>query len=147
MLKNFCYLAYAISIIFTMHLLKIVNGRAITPYRVLPNATLLISGGRIIAVSEGDLEAPGATVIDAKGQYVSPGFIDLHIHGGDGHDFMDGTEEAFHAIANLHARHGTTAMTPTTLSAGKQELIDTLETYERLAAQQRAAQFLGMHLE
>jgi len=109
-------------------------------------------------------------VIDAEGRYVAPGFIDLHIHGGDGHDFMDGTEEAFHAIANLHARHGTTAMNPTTLSAGKEDLLKTLETYERVVARQRAeaspgvqnghkapplpgsyksagAQFIGMHLE
>jgi N-acetylglucosamine-6-phosphate deacetylase len=135
-----------------MRPLKIVNGRVITPYRVLPNATLLLSGGSIAAVSEGDLDAPDATVIDAAGDYVSPGFIDLHVHGGGGHDFMDGTEAAFHAIAALHARHGTTAMTPTTLSAGKPELLATIETYERVAAQQAGtqvtgAQFIGLHLE
>jgi N-acetylglucosamine-6-phosphate deacetylase len=150
-----------------MRPIKIVNGRVITPYRVLHNATLLLSGGSIAAISEGGLDAqdataidaPDATVIDAGGNYVSPGFIDLHVHGGGGHDFMDGTEEAFYAIAALHARHGTTAMTPTTLSAGKQELLATLETYERVAAKTQTcqmqtgqtpatgAQFIGLHLE
>jgi len=139
--------------------IKIINGRVITPDRILPNATLLIAQGRIAVVAE-DLghpadagtpdtkAAPDATIIDAAGCYVAPGFIDLHVHGGGGHDFMDGTEEAFLAIARLHARHGATAMTPTTLSAGKQQLLATLETYEHLAGKPTGgAQFIGMHLE
>src|SRR6202012_2723689 len=87
--------------------LKIINGKVITPYRVLSNASLLISGGVIRAISENGGDAANAgddvTIIDAAGCYVSPGFIDLHVHGGGGHDFMDGTEEAFLAIARLHA--------------------------------------------
>jgi N-acetylglucosamine-6-phosphate deacetylase len=92
---------------------------------------------------------PGSPdILDAAGCYIAPGFIDLHVHGGGGHDFMDGTEEAFLGVARLHARHGTTAMTPTTLSAGKQQLLATLETYERLAGKPTGgAQFIGMHLE
>lgn len=141
-----------------MRPIKIINGRVITPDRILPNATLHIAEGIISAVDE-DLrrptdtratapDLPDAIVIDAEGGYVSPGFIDLHVHGGGGHDFMDGTEEAFLAIARLHARHGTTAMTPTTLSAGKQQLLATLDTYERLAGKPTGgAQFIGMHLE
>jgi N-acetylglucosamine-6-phosphate deacetylase len=112
---------------------------------------LLLSGGAISAVVESHAstpDVPDALILDAAGHYVSPGFIDLHVHGGGGHDFMDGTEEAFLAIARLHARHGTTAMTPTTLSAGKEELLTTLDTYERLAGQKTGgAQFIGMHLE
>jgi len=128
--------------------IKIVNGRVITPYRVLPHANLLIAGGRIAAISEQDIEAADAIVVDAAGHYVSPGFIDLHVHGGGGHDFMDGTEEAFHGIARLHARHGTTAMAPTTLSAEKEDLLTTLTTYERIAGRTGpGAQFIGMHLE
>ena len=146
-----------------MRPIKIVNGRVITPDRVLSNATLLLAEGRIAAVSgqntdpgPGTPDQPSASntsdpdtlTIDASGLYVSPGFIDLHVHGGGGHDFMDGTEEAFLAIAGLHARHGTTAMTPTTLSAGKKELLATLETYQRLAGKPTGgAQFIGMHLE
>lgn len=140
-----------------MRPIKIINGRVITPDRILQNATLHIAGGRITAIAEdqGNPAETGAsitgadtTIIDAAGHYVSPGFIDLHVHGGGGHDFMDGTEEAFLAIARLHARHGTTAMTPTTLSAGKQQLLDTLETYEHLAGKPTGgAQFIGMHLE
>jgi N-acetylglucosamine-6-phosphate deacetylase len=128
--------------------IKISNGRLITPYRVLHGATILVSEGKIAAISENDIEAPDALVIDAAGQYIAPGFIDLHIHGGGGHDFMDGTEEAFLAIARLHARHGTTAMTPTTLSCEKDDLLQILAVYEKVcSAESQGAAFIGMHLE
>ena len=55
----------------------------------------MITGSTITKVVEGEVNAPGVEVLDAEGAYVSPGFINIHVHGGDGHDFMDGTEEAF----------------------------------------------------
>jgi N-acetylglucosamine-6-phosphate deacetylase len=128
-----------------MRPIKIINGRIITPYRVLHGSTLLIIGGRIAAISERDIEVPEARTIDAGGDYVAPGFIDIHVHGGGGHDFMDATEEAFLGVAELHARHGTTSMTPTTLSSEKEELHQILQVYERVAAGRAA--FIGMHLE
>lgn len=107
-----------------------------------------MEGGIITAVSKGNIDLPGATEIDAKGNYVSPGFIDLHIHGGGGFDFMDGTVEAFLEIAKLHARYGTTSMLPTTLTSGKQRLLQTLTSYEQANTQNTmGAQFLGMHIE
>jgi N-acetylglucosamine-6-phosphate deacetylase len=142
-----------------MRPIKIINGRIVTPYRVLHGATLLINGGKITALHEGDIEAPEAQTIDAGGLYVAPGFIDIHIHGGGGHDFMDGTPEAFLEIARLHARHGTTSMTPTTLSSEKEELHQILQVYERVSAGDDPAPhaspgranpgsaFIGMHLE
>jgi len=142
-----------------MRPIKIINGRIVTPYRVLHGATLLITGSKITALHEGDIEAPEAQTIDARGNYVAPGFIDIHIHGGGGHDFMDGTEEAFLGVAKLHARHGTTSMTPTTLSSEKEELHEILQVYERFstgcdpdphASAGRASPgsaFIGMHLE
>lgn len=127
--------------------IKIFNARIITPYRLLDGATLLTAGNRIAAVSEGDIEAPDAFALDAGGKYLAPGFIDLHVHGGGGHDFMDGTEDAFIRIAALHARHGTTAMTPTTLSCEREELVQTLRAYETAARVIPGGGFLGMHLE
>jgi N-acetylglucosamine-6-phosphate deacetylase len=131
-----------------MRPIKIINGRIITPYRVLHGSTLLITGGKITALNEGDIEAPEARIIDAGGNYVAPGFIDIHIHGGGGHDFMDGTEYAFLEIAKLHARHGTTSMTPTTLSSEKEDLHQILQVYERVSSANRpGSAFIGMHLE
>lgn len=79
---------------------------------------------------------------------MAPGFIDIHVHGGGGHDFMDGNEDAFLKIAETHARFGTTSMVPTTLTSEKEELLHTLSLYERAKAKNvSGAEFLGMHLE
>ena len=90
--------------------LKIYNARIITPQIIIENGSILVTSEKITAVSERNIEAEDAITIDAKGQYVSPGFIDIHVHGGGGHDFMDGSETAFLKIAELHARYGTTSM-------------------------------------
>jgi N-acetylglucosamine-6-phosphate deacetylase len=128
--------------------IKIINGRVITPGRVLEAGTVLIENGKIEAVVAGDIEAADARVIDARGNYVSPGFIDIHVHGGGGHDFMDNSLQAFLEVAKTHARHGTTALTPTTLTAEKGDLIQTLELYEQANRQNvNGAQFIGVHLE
>lgn len=131
-----------------MGILKIVNGTLITPYRYIRGGTVVVEDGLIRGIHERDVDVPGATVLDAGGQYVAPGFIDIHVHGGGGHDFMDGTEEAFLKIAELHARYGTTSMVPTTLTAEKEDLLQTLDMYERANRNnQSGAAFLGIHLE
>lgn len=128
--------------------LKIGNGRIITPYRIIEGGTVLVTGDTITSVSEGDVDFEDAIEIDAEGRYVSPGFIDIHVHGGGGYDFMDGTEEAFLGVAAMHARYGTTAMVPTTLTSGKDDLLRTLDLYDQASHKNGSgAQFLGMHLE
>ncbi|RAK00112.1 N-acetylglucosamine-6-phosphate deacetylase [Larkinella arboricola] len=131
-----------------MGLLKITNGILITPYRYIRGGTVVIEDGIIRGIHERDVEVPDAVEIDAGGQYVAPGFIDIHVHGGGGYDFMDGTEEAFLKIAELHARYGTTALVPTTLTAEKEDLLQTLDAYKAAnRTNRRGAAFLGIHLE
>jgi N-acetylglucosamine-6-phosphate deacetylase len=131
-----------------MKRIKIINGRIITPYRIIEGGTLLLKGTTIEAVSEGDIYATDAEIIDAEGKYISPGFIDIHIHGGGGHDFMDGTVNAFLKIAEIHAKYGTTSMFPTTLTCSKADLLKSLDVYaEANEKNTMGAQFLGMHLE
>jgi N-acetylglucosamine-6-phosphate deacetylase len=109
---------------------------------------LLVEDGRIIAVETGNPDFPEATIVDAAGQYISPGFIDMHVHGGGGHDFMDATEEAFLKIAAVHAQHGTTSMMPTTTTAEKEGILETLDVYEKVKdAKNNGAAFIGLHLE
>jgi len=128
--------------------LKIFNGQLITPSGVIKGGNILISSGAITAVSDQNIDAPDAVAIDAGGKYVSPGFVDIHLHGGGGHDFMDNTVEAFLGIANLHAQYGTTAMMPTTLTSSKKELLETLKIYEIADKQNiNGSAFIGMHLE
>lgn len=127
---------------------KIVNGKIITPYRIINNGTVLITGDTITAVCEGNIHAPNAIEIDAQGKYIAAGFIDIHVHGGGGCDFMDGSKQGFLTIAKTHAQYGTTAMVPTTLTAEKEDLLDTLSIYEHANKENtEGAQFLGIHLE
>lgn len=128
--------------------IKISNGTVLTPFRAIKNGTVVVENGQIIGVHEGNIDITEAEEIDAQGQYISPGFIDIHVHGGGGADFMDGTEEAFLAVAELHARFGTTALVPTTLTAEKADLLHTLDVYERAHRRNtNGAAFLGIHLE
>jgi N-acetylglucosamine-6-phosphate deacetylase len=131
-----------------MERIKIINGRLITPFRIVENGTLLIEGGRIVEVGQGNIDLPGARLIDARNNYVSPGFIDMHTHGGGGHDFMDGTVEAFLEAAKTHAQYGTTSMVPTTLTAETEDLLHTFSVYRQAKEMNSdGAQFLGLHLE
>lgn len=130
--------------------LIIKNGAVIFHNRIQEETTIVCENGKIIdivesvevAVNEGDL------VIDANGNYVSPGFIDIHTHGGGGHDFMDSTVEAYLGAAETHVKFGTTALLPTTLTSTTDELIKTFAVYKEAVRQNtKGAKFLGLHLE
>lgn len=126
----------------------IFNGRVITSHRVISGGSILVQKGIIKAVSEKKIESPGAREIDAKGRFIAPGFIDIHIHGGGDSDFMDGTVEAYLTIAETHAKYGTTGMYPTTLSGKWEDFLNTLEIYEEAKeANRKGARFLGVHVE
>ena len=128
--------------------LKIYNGKLITPQGLVAGGTVIVDGDRIVSVSKENDDVENAIAIDARGKYVSPGFIDIHVHGGGGYDFMDGTETAFLKIAEVHAQFGTTSMLPTTLTSTKEEMLQTLAAYDVANRNNiNGAQFLGMHLE
>ena len=128
--------------------LKIINSNVILPHRIIDNASVLIEDGIIKEVSEKKISTKADVTLDAQGNYVSPGFIDIHIHGGGGSDFMDGTVKDFLTIAETHLQHGTTSMVPTTLTAEKENLLDILSVYRQAYTKnKRGAQFLGMHIE
>jgi N-acetylglucosamine-6-phosphate deacetylase len=129
-------------------LIKINNGRLITATGIKQNGSVLIDEGKISGVAEYDLDIPEAIVIDAGGRYISPGFIDIHVHGGGGYDFMDNTVEAFLEIAKLHAKFGTTGLYPTTLTGLTEDIVKTLETFEEACPLNvEGAQMMGVHLE
>lgn len=88
------------------------------------------------------------TVIDAEGRYVSPGFIDLHVHGGGGADFTDGTMEAFHTVLSFHGSHGTTLLYPTLMAGSAASLHKAMETYKEVMAMDiDGAAMGGWHME
>src|SRR5438445_12834817 len=83
-----------------------------------------VRDGKIAAVSDQALEASAEeTVIDLGGQFLAPGFIDIHIHGAHRRDTMEATPEAFAAICRHHARSGTTALALTTVTATSESIL------------------------
>jgi N-acetylglucosamine-6-phosphate deacetylase len=87
-----------------------------------------------------------AEAIDLHGGYLVPGFVDLHVHGGAGADFMDGTEDAFLTVARAHAGHGTTSLLPTTTVARHEQILAFLEVCRRLKSRgTEGAAILGAH--
>ena len=120
---------------------KIYNGKIILRDKIIPQGTVLVSDGVIKGIEEGDIEMNGAVEINANGQYISPGFIDIHVHGGGGFDFMDGTTEAFLKIAETHAQYGTTAMLPTTPRSEKKDSNKTLHAYYKKNNKNRKVDF------
>ncbi len=131
-----------------MEQVKIINARLVTPYRLVENACVIIEDG-IIKHAGGDVcTSESCMIIDAGGLYVSPGFIDIHTHGGGGHDFMDGTVEAFTGAASKHAEYGTTALVATTLTSTMEELKNTLQVFKQAKdTKYNGALLLGLHLE
>jgi len=131
-----------------MRKLKIINGRIITPGKIIEKGSVLVSDGLITAISDKKISSKADVIVDAEGNFISPGFIDIHVHGGGGSDFMDGTIRDFLTIAETHLQYGTTALVPTTLTAEKGNLLHILDIYRKASKQNvKGAQFLGMHIE
>ncbi len=128
----------------------IQNGKLIFPDRIEENLSIVFEDGIISEILKSDdlNTFDEDVVIDAQGNYVSAGFVDIHTHGGGGHDFMDGTVEAYLGAAEKHAQHGTTALLPTTLTSTTEELIKTFAIFkEAKRLNTKGAKFLGLHLE
>lgn len=133
-----------------MQRLIITKGRIILSEKIEENSTIIVENGTIVDILKaGDVVFnENDVIIDAKNNYVSSGFIDIHTHGGGGYDFMDGTVEAYVGAAETHARYGTTALLPTTLTSTFEELMNTFAVYkEAVKKNTKGAKFLGLHLE
>ncbi len=123
------------------------NANLILPTEIT-QGWLAIENDRIIDI--GHIVRPEADVsVDCKGNFLSPGFVELHTHGAGGADFMDGSAEAFETACMTHLRHGTTTLLPTGLAASREEIILLIDTYKeaRELLMGRGPHIPGLHLE
>ena len=119
--------------------LRIRNATLVLPDRLLPAGAVDVVHGVISALGpERELPSASGTTIDAGGLFVTPGFVDLHVHGGDNADFMDGSLVAFETVVRAHTRHGTTTIVPTSTVARHEQTLAFLEQTRTL--QRRGAQ-------
>ena len=125
---------------------QIINGRILTPNGWLEGGSIVVDGNKIKEVRTCPCVEEGAEVIDAKGCVVVPGGIEMHVHGGGGRDFMEGTEEAFRVAIDAHMKYGTTSIFPTLSSSTIPMIEKAVETCEKLM-QEPDSPVLGLHLE
>ncbi|MBE6749841.1 MAG: N-acetylglucosamine-6-phosphate deacetylase [Ruminococcaceae bacterium] len=125
---------------------KISKGKIILEDRVLEGSNVYIDDGVIKAVTTDELEFDKE--INAEGYYVSPGFIDLHLHGAADGDFSNASVEENIAAVNYHCKHGTTSLFPTTLSVSFEGLMASLDAMrETMQSDKTFLNICGVHLE
>ena len=127
-----------------MNHLLIKNANSIIDGNITP-CNIFVKDGIIEDMDFSEDIPKGCNIIDAKNNYVSAGFIDLHVHGGGGYDFMDCSKEAFEGISKTHLLNGTTTLLPTAVSSEFEEMLRLIKTYKEYA--QDCPNFYGIHLE
>lgn len=124
----------------------IVNAKIIDEYQLIEKQALLFNEKIISLCKESELPLD-VEKIDAKGAYVSAGFIDLHIHGSGGADVMDATSEALECISTTLLQTGTTSFLPTTMTMSQEDIENALKIVQKYAKKVTGATILGVHLE
>lgn len=125
---------------------RITNGKLITSAGILEKHDLYYADGVITGITAQTL--PADRIIDAEGSYVSPGFIDIHLHGGDGFEFIDATEEAVLAAANIHGKNGTTTIFPTLSAYSEADTCAAMDAIQKcLGSDALLPNIGGVHLE
>ncbi len=120
------------------------NGRVIFPDGIRDGLEVVAEDGKITDIREQTGMRPGE-VVDLEGNYLAPGFVDLHIHGANGHDTMEGSPEAFHAICDYHAGGGTTSLLLTTATAPNKAILKVLDAVRD--SRSSIGQIAGVHVE
>lgn len=127
--------------------ITIINGQLVTPSEVIPG-TVVVEDGIIIYAGPHDKAPQRGSIWDAKGAYVTPGLIDIHVHGGGGGDVMDGTLASLEIMSKTFGKYGTTAFLPATVTASHEELLQCVAAVKQATELGTSgAQVVGIHLE
>ncbi len=123
----------------------IINGKILKENEIIQGKVLLFDE-KIIDIC--DKVKEGSEIIDAKGMYISPGLIDIHIHGSNGYDTMDDDDLAIENISSALCKNGVTSFLPTTMTMDKEDIYKALDRV-RLAMNSdiKGAKVLGAHME
>ncbi len=126
----------------------IKNVKIISPYEVLHGFGIKIKDGKIVDLNlEHLLEDTGQEVIDGGGNYLSPGFIDIHNHGNSGYDVMDTTEQALDKMGEFHLSNGVTSYLGTIITSSYDDMMRAIENIVDYKNKANISNLLGIHLE
>ena len=139
----------------TLYMIALIASALVTPLEKILDAVVLLDGNAIVEVFSRRGRQLPTTIrsIDLGDATLAPGFVDLHIHGGAGHDVMEGNEAALAAVESLLAQHGVTSYYPTTVTAPLDQTLLALEQLAKAIEKRksvrlpRRARPLGIHLE
>ena len=145
--KDLCRKYHSGNVCYTeSNMLSITKGRIITESGRIVKGAITVRGRSISSI--GKKVRGGGEVYDVRGMYVSPGFIDLHVHGGAGHDFLEARGPALRKILECHARYGTTALLATIRTASAKRMEIAIAAIGRAMIKGSAGPtILGVHLE
>jgi N-acetylglucosamine-6-phosphate deacetylase len=133
--------------------LIVKHANIVTEQGIIENGVIRVTDGVISYVGDTsswkpETDSSDAEYVDADGSWLLPGFIDVHVHGGYGADFMDATTETLDTITRFHARNGTTSMLATTMTASREDIDRVLgEVHSYMSNPMPYAQLLGVHME
>lgn len=131
-----------------MQRLALIHGRVVLPHRVLEDGAVLIEEGRIAAIIPSDQVDESWETVDVENRLITPGLIDIHIHGANGHTFNEPSVAAYSTITQENARRGVTSLLATTATDSIENLIECLAfTQEWMSTDHPHAQILGSHVE
>lgn len=133
-----------------MRRIVLKNAKVVTPNRIISNGGVIVEGEIIQLLFEGDQVKTYKSdkIINLKGRYLAPGFIDIHSHGAGGYDFMDGTIKSIKKAAKFHMQHGTTSIVPTILTCSEEELFKLLDLFRQVKDETKnVPDLLVLHLE
>src|SRR4029077_13534391 len=120
------------------------NARLIFPDGVRDGLEVVVREGKIVAIRE-QTQAPEQEIVDLGGNYLAPGFIDLHVHGALGRDTMEASAEAFRSVCDFHASGGTTSLLLATATAPLDEIAKVLQAVRDF--QSAISPIAGVHVE
>ncbi len=123
----------------------IINGKIVLKNRIIENGVIFFD--KLIHIIEADAEAKGCEIYDAKGNYVIPGLVDIHIHGYKGDDSSDSDPDAVKRISENLTENGVTSWCPTTMTVSKEEIEAALNNIRDAKVRVKGAKVLGANVE
>lgn len=126
----------------------ITNVRIVSKELMMECGSVRIENGKIAEVCEGIPEnTEGGSAVNGQGQLLIPGMIDVHIHGANGYDMMDGTTRSIEEVSRTCAKTGCTSFLATSVSSSLQDLLLMVDNVKKVAGREPGAKIVGIHTE